>query len=99
MFARSGETTPPCGVPASGWLSVVPLHHAGGEPLVDRPTQHAIAHPLVENLAKSGMRNRVEEALDVHFQDPASSHDHQPLSEIRQRLMRRAVRSVTVRAG
>jgi len=75
------------------------LQNAGGKPLVDRPTQHSIAHPLVENPSKTRMVQAVEKGRDVQLQDPAPSHLHEPLPEILQRRVRRAARSVTVGAG
>jgi site-specific DNA recombinase len=49
---RSGSDDSP--LRGSGvWVAELrPLHDARGKPLVDSPTQHSIAHPLVENRPK-----------------------------------------------
>ena len=45
------------------------------------------------------MVQAVEEALDVHFQNPAPSHRHQPCTKLGQRYVRRPPRPVAVRTG
>ena len=74
MFAKSGEMTPPCGVPESGVANAPFLHHAGVEPLAHQSNQHSIAYPLAEYLLKLGAIDGIEESLDIRLQHPTSVH-------------------------
>ena len=52
MFASTGETTPPCGVPSVGVLKEIVLEHARLQPFVDHPANDAVASLKAENASR-----------------------------------------------
>ena len=92
MFANSGDTTPPCGVPMTDRPNLTVLQHSCLQPLVNRSARHAVAYPLVQKATEMSVFQDIKEPLDVQANHPASAHRHRLLPEGLQRLVSRAPR-------
>ncbi len=52
------------------------VQHSRLEPFVNRPAQHAVAYPQVQEAPKQFVIKAVEESFDVDIQEPATTHLH-----------------------